>query len=172
MRTINYFTTVIFLTVLAYSCVGPKGEDGLDGRDANVKVAIYDIEPEKWAGNFDGYVTTLNVPELTNNIYYNGAVLVYMLRNENNANRSFNQLPYTWLNNQFSEYVDFEAFIGEIDITIRWVDYGKNNTEAPTGLYTFKVLVVEGMTLSALKAKTDISDHNSVMTYLSAQASF
>ncbi len=64
-----------------------------------------------------------------------------MLRNENSNDKSFNQLPYTWLNYSFTEYIDFDAYIGQIDITLRWVDNGVNNTEAPDNLFSFKVIV-------------------------------
>jgi hypothetical protein len=156
--------------LISFSCIGPRGEDGIDGidgKDANVGSAIYDVGPSKWAGNIDGFVTTLNVPELNKDIYENGAVLVYMLKNENSADQSFNQLPYTWLNNSITEYMDFDAFIGSIDITLRWVDNGVNNTEAPKDNYTFKVIVIAGIPLSVLKTKTDIRDPDAVMEYLS-----
>jgi hypothetical protein len=151
------------------SCIGPKGYDGIDGQDgiSDVGVAIYDIEPSAWDGNIDGFTTSLIVPELTENIYVNGAVLVYMLRNEGSDEQSFNQLPYTWLNNSTTEYIDFDAFMGRIDITFRWVDDGANNTEAPKGLYTFKVIIIEGTPLSVLQTKTDISDPEEVITYIS-----
>jgi hypothetical protein len=155
---------ILFVSV---SCIGPQGEDGRDGI-ANVGSTIYDVAPSRWTGNVDGFVTTLDVPELTRKIHDNGAVLVYLLKNENTSDQSFNQLPYTWLNNSMTEYMDFDAFIGHIDITLRWVDNGMNSTEAPTGKYTFKVIVIEGTPLSMLKANTDITNPEAVEAYLSA----
>ena len=181
MKTIYLFLITIALATLSFNCIGPKGEDGLDGvngrdglngKDANVGAAVYDVEPSKWNGNVDGFVTTLNVPEITDNIYYNGAVLVYMIKNENSADKSFNQLPYTWLFNGTTEYMDFDAFIGQIDITIRWVDNGVNSTEAPTQNYTFKVIVIEGTQLSVLEKQVDVSDPNAVMNYFSGKTIF
>lgn len=177
MRTITSIVSIFAITFLSFSCVGPQGEDGLDGRDgrdgnANVGAAIYDIAPSEWEGNIDGFVTNLNVPELTNNIYENGAVLVYLLKNENTSNQSFNQLPYTWLYNNTTEYIDYDAYIGRIDITLRWVDNGLNNTEAPKSDYTFKVIIIEGTPLSLLKTKTDISNPDAVMAYLSTDIIF
>jgi hypothetical protein len=180
MRTLTTLFSISALLILSLSCIGPRGDDGLDGRNgmdgrngidgedgnANVGSAIYDIDPSDWTGNIDGFVATLNVPELTQDIYLNGAVLVYTLRNENSADKSFNQLPYTWLYNNTTEYMDFDAFIGRIDISLRWVDNGVNNTEAPIDLYTFKVIVIAGTPLSILKTQTDISDPDAVMNYL------
>jgi len=170
MRTITTLVLIFAFIFLCFSCVGPQGEDGIDGRDGNANVgsAIYDIDASGWEGNVDGFVTTLNVPELTKNIYENGAVLVYLLKNESTPDKSFSQLPYTWLNNTMTEYMDFDAYIGSIDITLRWVDNGVNNTEAPKGRYTFKVIVIAGTALSVLETKTDISNPNAVISYLSA----
>ena len=181
MKTITLITTIITIFTLCFSCIGIDGidgrdgydgRDGVDGRDANVGAAIYDVIPSDWNGNKDGYETFLNVPEVNDYIYENGAVLVYMLRNEGSDNKSFNQLPYTWLNNNISEYFDFDAYIGQIKITLRWVDNGVNNTEAPNGDYTFKVILIEGYSLSTLKSKTDIGDPDAVMNYLSGVSTF
>lgn len=175
MRTLTLLTTAITLIVLNFSCIGPAGHDGvdgIDGQDANVGAAIYDVEASSWSGNVDGFVTSLNVPEITNNVFNNGAVLVYNLRNEGTDDQSFNQLPYTWLNNTTTEYMDFDAFVGRIDITLRWVDNGVNNTEAPKGMYTFKIIVIEGTPLSVLESQTDISNPEAVMNYFSTNATF
>jgi hypothetical protein len=190
---ISLSASIFTILLLSLSCVGPKGNDGIDGyngkdgrdgkdgyngrdgkdgEDANVGAAVYDIAPSDWTGNIDGFVTTLDFPELTEDIYYNGAVLVYMLKNEDSVDKSFNQLPYTWLSNTYTEYMDFDAFIGQIDITLRWVDNGINNTEAPTGTYTFKIIIISGTPLSVLETKTDISDPDAVMAYLSGNAIF
>lgn len=167
MKTITSLISIFAIILFSFSCVGPQGEDGRDG-NANVGSAIYDIDASEWNGNVDGFVTTLKVTELTRDIYENGAVLVYLLKNENTSDKSFNQLPYTWLNNSITEYMDFDAFIGSIDITIRWVDNGVNNTEAPRNTYSFKVIVIEGTPLSVLNTKTDISNPEAVMAYMSA----
>ena len=173
MRTLTFIIIGITL-FFNFSCIGPRGEDGRDGQDgiANVGTAVYDIVPSDWQGNIDGFVTTLNVPEIDNYVYYNGAVLVYVLKNENTDYQSFNQLPYTWLNGSMTEYMDFDAYLGAIDITFRWTDNGVNTTEAPTELYTFKVIVIEGTPLSVLKAKTDISNPDAVIEYFNNQVVF
>jgi hypothetical protein len=186
MKTITSFISIFTVIILIFSCTGPKGEDGFDGRDgidgkngvdgkdgrANVGAAIYDINPSDWAGNIDGFTTSFKVPEITQDVFENGAVLVYMIKDENTANQSFNQLPYTWLDNTFTEYLDFDAYIGSIKITLRWVDNGVNNTDAPTEKYTFKVIVIEGTPLSMLKSQTDITNPDAVIAYMSGNVSF
>lgn len=178
MKTLLSFVTIIVLA-MSFACVGPPGSDGMDGRDgidgrdgqdANVGVAIYDIYPEEWDGDVNGYATTLIVPEITEKIFYEGAVLVYMIKNEDTDYMSFSQLPYTWLNSGNTEYLDFNAMIGQIEIIIRWVDFNENTTAAPDGLYTFKVVVVEGYKLSTLQDKVQLSDYNAVIDFLGPQA--
>jgi len=166
MKKITQYLSIMALSLLIYSCVGPQGERGEDG-NANVGSAIYDVAPSKWVGNADGYTTTLKVPEITQDIYENGAVLVYMMKNEGSADQSFNMLPYTWLNNSITEYMDYDAFIGSIDITLRWTDNGVNSTNAPGDPYAFKVVVIEGTPLSVLKTQVDISNPYQVMSYMS-----
>ena len=177
MRTLTLIFTVLTVLILNFSCIGPAGRDGIDGIDgqdgiANVGAAIFEVGPSKWTGNVDGFVTTLNVPEINQYVYENGAVLVYMLRNEGTANQSFNQLPYTWLDGSTTEYMDFDAYIGSIDITLRWTDNGVNTTEAPTGTYVFKVIVIEGTPLSVLATQTDISNPDAVMNFLGRATTF
>ncbi len=169
MKKITQYLSIMALSLLIYSCVGPQGERGEDGLDGNANVgsAIYDVATSKWEGNYDGYKTTLIVPEITQDIYENGAVLVYMMKNEGSANQSFNMLPYTWLNNSITEYMDYDAFVGSIDITLRWTDNGVNNTEAPGDPYAFKVIIIAGTPLSVLKTQTDVTNPYQVMNYLS-----
>jgi hypothetical protein len=172
MKTITYFLAIISILFLNFSCIGPKGDDGIDGKDANVGSAIYDVNPSNWSGNVDGFVTTLIVPELTEDIFYNGVVLVYMIKKENSADKNFNQLPYTWLSNNNTEYMDYDAYIGKIDITIRWDDYGTNDTAAPTDYYTFKVIIIPGTSLSVLEKQTNLSNPDNVIDFLSKQKTF
>lgn len=172
----NTFLAIFAVLLVFTACVGPRGfdgmdgkngRDGIDGRDgiANVGAVIYDVDASSWFGNIDGYSTIIDVPEITNYVYENGAVLVYVLQNESSENKFFNQLPYTWLNNTYTEYMDFNAFVGSIEIIMRWVDNGVNSTEAPTGPYAFKVIVVEGTPLAVLEASVDISNPEAVMSY-------
>lgn len=167
MKWILILASALFVA----SCTGPAGMDGIDGRDgrdgiADVGAAIYDVDPSAWMGNVDGFTTILDVPEINQFVFENGAVLVYVLQNEGSDNQSFNQLPYTWMHNTFTEYMDFDAFIGSIRINLRWVDYGVNNTEAPVNPYAFKVIIIEGTPLSVLEANVDIRNPEAVLNYM------
>ncbi len=177
-------TTLLLLAAIGFvffSCEGPRGFDGMDGRDgqdgkdgkdgiANVHSAVYDVAPETWVGDANGFKTSLRADEIDQDIYYNGAVLVYELRNENEADQSFNQLPYTWINGTMTEYMDFDVYLGKLDITMRWTDNGVNTTEAPNGTFTFKIILIEGTPLNALKLQTDISNPNTVLEFMKDRA--
>lgn len=170
MKTQTLFITLLSLIFIGTSCIGPRGYDGIDGVDgsdgiANVNVAIYDVDASSWQGNSDGFYTTLDVPEITEDIYYAGGVLMYILKNEGTDYESFNQLPYTWVSNSSVEYMDYDAYLGSIDILLRWTDDGENSTEAPNGTYTFKVIIVEGTPLSALAKYVDISNPEAVLNH-------
>jgi len=177
MRTINFTFLALFFLVFSVSCIGPRGYDGIDGHDgrdgiSDIGVVIYDIRPSDWNGNIDGFTASLNVPEITEDIIYNGAVLVYRLRNEGTKDMSFNQLPYTWLNNYNTEYMDFDAYVGRIDITLRWVDEFVNNTQAPKEKQSYKILVIEGTPLSVIEGKTDISNPENVIEFMNNRIIF
>jgi len=67
------------LMLLFSQCTGPEepmGNNGLDGINFAHSV-IYDIDPSDWVGDLNGYNALIDVPEITDDIYYNGAVLVY-----------------------------------------------------------------------------------------------
>ncbi len=117
---------LLSLMVLLVQCVGPRGPRGLDGNDGldgddglSAYSIIYDVEPLDWDGDVNGYSVFLDVPEITDDIYYDGAVLVYRLI-ENNP-KSFNLVPYTYVDNDFMIYLDFDAYVGGLDIIYKEV---------------------------------------------------
>jgi hypothetical protein len=146
--------------------MGPKGQDGLDGINFTHSV-IYDVDPSEWSGSADGYNVSLNVPEITDDIYYNGAVLVYRLIETNP--KSFNLLPYTYVNNTLAIYMDFDAYVGSIDLTYKEVFEGVNDTPAPADLMSFKIVIVEGTPLATLKTKVNINDFAAVSKLLNLE---
>jgi hypothetical protein len=170
MRKLISYLSIITSVILLTNCEGKQGEDGLQGPKgdkgyANVQAVTYDVAPNSWKGDTNGYVATLTVPEIDQKIFENGAVLVYMLKHEQFADKSFNILPYTWIDNYSTEYMDYDVFIGKIAITIRWIDNGINSTSAPDTNYAFKVIIIEGTPLSVLKTEVDIYDYNAVLAY-------
>jgi hypothetical protein len=142
---------------------GPMGQDGLDGINYTHSV-IYDIEPTEWIGNADGYNVSFDVPEITEDIYYTGAVLVYRLVEIDP--KSFNLLPYTYVDNTLSIYLDFDVYVGSINLIYKEVFDGINDTPAPADLMSFKVVIIEGIPLATLKTKVNINDFEAVSKFL------
>jgi hypothetical protein len=154
---------------------GPRGFDGQDGTNgangangadgtAFAYSTIYDVDPADWNGNADGYRVTLNVPEITEDIYYEGAVLVYRLIEVDPI--SFNMLPYTYVDNGFMIYMDFDAYIGSLDLMYKEILDGVNDTFAPEFLMSFKVVIIEGIPLASLKTMVDVRDFVAVSKIL------
>jgi hypothetical protein len=138
---------------------GPMGPQGYDGINYT-RSAIYDVENTEWSGNLDGYSAVLDVPEITDDIYYTGAVLVYRLWET--EPKSFNLLPYTYVDNALTAYMDFDVYIGEINLMYKEVFDGVNDTPAPEDLMSFKVVIIEGITLDAVKNMVDVKDFAAV----------
>ena len=165
---------LLLMTVIAQCTgptgpMGPKGDDGQDGLDGldginYVSSVIYDVAPSEWTGDVDGYFVSLNVPEITDEIYYTGAVLVYQLIEIDP--KSFNLLPYTYVDNALIIYMDFNAYVGFIDLIYREVFEGVNDTPAPTGLMSFKIVIIEGIPLTTLKTLVNVSDFDAVSKFL------
>jgi hypothetical protein len=172
IRVISFF----ILALVAIQCdgptgpMGPRGYDGQDGVDGTALAysVLYDVFPEDWSGDVDGYRVFLDVPEITEDIYYSGAVLVYRLFET--EPKSFNLLPYTYVDNALSIYMDFDAYVGGIDMIYKEVYDGLNDTFAPAALMTFKVMVIEGIPLATLKTKVDVNDFNAVTKFFKNSA--
>jgi hypothetical protein len=144
------------------SLIRLDGRDGIDGRDGTAFAysTIYDVDPSDWAGNENGYRVILDVAEITEDIYYNGAVLVYRLIEVDPI--SFNMLPYTYVDNALSIYMDFDAYLGSINLMYKEVFDGFNDTPAPGNVMSFKVVIFEGIPLATLKTMVDVTDYNAV----------
>ena len=165
-RAIRIFTFA-FLMILFSQCgrEGPMGNNGLDGINYTHS-AIYDVDPSDWVGDLDGYNASIDVPEITNDIYYNGAVLVYRLIEI--EPKSFNLLPYTYVDNSLIISMDFDVYVGGIDFIYKEVFDGVNDTPAQENTMAFKVLIIEGMPLATLKGLVDISDYRAVTEMMRA----
>jgi hypothetical protein len=164
LRVFSYFLLIAVLT----NCTGPEGpmgapgyngQDGVDGINYTHSV-IYDVDPVDWTGNPDGYNAELDVPEITDDIYYNGAVLVYRLIES--EPKSFNLLPYTYVDNALSIYMDFDAYVGTINLIYKEVFDGMNDTPAPEALMSFKIVIIEGIPLATLKTRVNVNDYSAV----------
>jgi hypothetical protein len=164
LRVFSSFLLIVVLT----NCtghegpMGPPGYDGQDGLDGinYTHSAIYDVDVADWDGNLDGYNAVLDVPEINDDIYYNGAVLVYRLIEV--EPKSFNLLPYTYVDNALSIYMDCDIYVGSINLIYKEVFDGVNDTPAPGDLMSFKVVIIEGIPLAKLKTMVDVNDFNAV----------
>ena len=152
----------VLLMLLFSQCTGPEGPPGNDGLDGInfIHSVIYDIDPSDWVGDVNGYNALIDVPEITNDIYYNGAVLVYRLFET--EPKSFNLLPYTYVDNTLIVYMDFDAYVGSIDLIYKEVFDGVNDTPVLANIMSFKVLIIEGISLANLKGLVDVSDYRAV----------
>jgi len=155
----------LILSLLFVQCIGtegpmgPSGEDGLDGKYYTRSI-IFDVTPAQWSGDADGYYAYLDVPEITNDIYYDGAVLVYRLFET--EPKSFISVPYTYVDNSLIVSMDFDAYVGSIDLIYKEIFDGINDTPAPENNMAFKVLIIEGVPIATLKKSVDISDLSAV----------
>lgn len=129
----------------------------------NTWSVIYDIDESQWTGGIDGYSHYMDVPEITGDIYYNGAVLVYRL--VETAPKSFNMLPYTYTDNLLTINMDYDAFVGGINLMYKEVYNGMNDTQKP-GNMSFKVVLIEGVPLASLKKMVDINNYEAVAKML------
>src|SRR5665647_614493 len=152
----------VLLMLLFSQCTWPEGppeNDGLNGINFTHSV-IYDIDPSEWVGDVNGYDALIDVPEITDDIYYNGAVLVYRLIET--EPKSFNLLPYTYVDNELAIYFDYDAYVGSINMIYKEVFNGVNDTPVPENMMSFKVVIFEGIPLATLKTMVDVKDYNAV----------
>jgi len=160
------FLLLMLVFTQCFGPEGPMGNDGLDGIDGinYTKSVIYDIGTSEWVGDVNGYDALIDVPEITEDIYYNGAVLVYRLIETDP--KSFNMLPYTYVDNSLTVYMDFDVYVGSIDFIYKEVIDGVNDTPAPGNIMSFKVLIIEGIPLATLKGLVDVSDYGAIAKML------
>ncbi|MEI6048285.1 MAG: hypothetical protein WCS03_05260 [Bacteroidota bacterium] len=162
MDKVIKISTFLFLTIIFAHCAGTEKDD--DTRGTNyTHSAIYDISSSEWTGDINGYNYFIDVPEITEDIYYNGAVLVYRIFETDP--KSFNMLPYTYTDNLLTVYVDFDAYIGSINLMYKEVYNGVNDTPVP-GNMSFKVLIIEGIPLAALKGMVDVNNYDALTKML------
>jgi hypothetical protein len=125
---------------------------------------VNDIGISEWVGDVNGYDALIDVPEITEDIYFDGDVLVYRLIETDP--KSFNMLPYTYVDNSLIVYMDFDVYVGSIDLIYKEVFDGVNDTPVPGNIMSFKILIIEGIHLATLKGLVDVSDYVAVAKML------
>ncbi len=58
--------------------------------------------------------------------------------------------------------MDFDAYVGFIDLIYKEVFEGVNDTPAPADLMSFKIVIIEGIPLASLKTMVNINDFSAV----------
>ncbi len=139
IRPLSWIILIIVATI-SFSCE-------VDDDDTPVASYIYNVSPSSWSGNINGFSTYLNVPEITNDIFYNGVVLVYMIMNEVTEDTHICQLPYSYIDNNLIDYMDYNTYVGGISIQQRQTINGRNSTVPPLYNYTFKVVLIDNFEL-------------------------
>ena len=73
---------------------GEDGEDGVDGKDgnANVQAYIHSVDTNEWVTNGKYQEAVLTVPEITNEVYSQGTVLLFQKFVSDNA---WEAMPYS-----------------------------------------------------------------------------
>ncbi len=89
-----------------------------------------------------------------------------MLNEQDPNNEYFNMLPYTYVDNSSTEYMDFNVYVGQINLSVKWTDNGVNTTQAPAGTEFFKIIIEQGTPLSTLKQNVNVANYNAVVTFL------
>ena len=131
---------------------GPKGEDG----NANVKTYKYTIKTDEWQGSGGNYYHEESIPEITEDIYENGDVRVYI---KSNNSEQYQALPYTWISNPNYQYIaKYWYGVGSLKIQVVFND--PNNTV--TWDFEVKVVIIEG---NAVNKNVDYNNYESVKIY-------
>jgi len=167
----KYFSIALIIFII--SCegeqgpmgpMGPKGDKGEPGISDIISVT-YEVKSDAWEGNTNGYSVSLYVPEITNAVFQNGAVLIYLI-NEDKSPVTSNLLPYTWMDGVYTEYMDADIYVNGITIFFRWINNGVNSTKRPNSKFVYKIVIFEGTPISTLKSFLNISSLNDVENYI------
>ena len=171
MKKVKLICMALLAMVAMASCRGPQGPAGHDGNDGNANVAssTVTVYPNDWTwdqfyvdnqGNPRGqYWVIIDYPNITQNVFDHGAVLVYM-----DVNGAWSQLPLTY-------YYEDGDIIAEASLEV-----ATRNDEAVTLYWTqsdfwkvqpdthaFKIVAIEA---NYYQSRSDVnySDYEAVKT--------
>lgn len=116
--------------------------------------AVYDIAPGDWASSDNGisYAAELDVPELNNTVYQNGAVLVYL---------SFSGTNYYEALPQVFDGITYGAIHGDGYISVDMSALSGNPINPPGQTVVAKVVLIDATRL-ALHKNVNLRDLNAV----------
>lgn len=112
----------VFALGIFSSCEGPAGRDGIDGENATPTtwhIKFFTVDQRDWVYDNDENVYIYDIPvnELSEDIAFDGAVLVSMVFNEN----VFYSLPYTGFytgSTYYSETTTFDYSTGYVRVKV------------------------------------------------------
>lgn len=182
MKIVSTFTRIALFSVMALftaiACQGPRGpqgptgQDGRDGRDgqdgnANVISINYFVGEENWyevgtPGETDFFLAAdLDVPEINQDIYDNGLVLVYYRANDNEP---WIALPYTFISHD-------PAYIEKLDMiyNLSFVGLQSQATDKGASAWTgvFRVVVAEAVPVG--KTEINYNDYDTANALLNIE---
>lgn len=116
--------------------------------------AVYDIAPGDWVSSDNGisYAAELDVPELDNTVYQNGAVLVYL---------SFSGTNYYEALPQVFDGITYGAIHGDGYISVDMSALSGNPINPPGQTVVAKVVLIDATRL-ALHKNVNLRDLNAV----------
>ncbi len=178
MKTIKFFAYtvfVLFLGVAVSSCKEDDGTDGIDGAtgqagadgqngNANVQTLTYDVS------NVSGYAISTTVPEFTQSVLDNDAILFYLKTNNN----IFYSIPGSLIN--------YQALVSSSvgSNLVFFQDWNGSATSITAGFFSLLKIVIiestssksaennnpqEGIYTELKNAGVDINDYNDVCDY-------
>lgn len=129
----TYLFLMLFIAGMFTACVGPQGEPGMPGRDGKdgptIKNIVVNVNKEHWQytnnNNNNCFFATVDMPEITENVFDYGIVKVYRLYDFDSSNATQIELPYVrhkeeqntagdWI--FYTETVDYDYGIGKMTI--------------------------------------------------------
>ena len=148
---------MMVLAVVMTSCEGKPGKDGRDGLVNYYNIPIQ-INQNEWSySNFDNnnyFYATIDMPEITREIYQHGNMMVYREYDQGTNNAVQTPLPYErkyeYLADEendlwdfYSERVDYEYTVGKMTIfyTLSDFDYEVDETFLPEQM-NFRVFIM------------------------------
>ena len=119
----------IFLLAACQGAPGRDGRDGKDGKDAAMQVVLINVNENMWdysrGDNNNYYYATVDMPEITANVFNKGCVKMYRTFNFGQQDATQVEMPYVRVaedvlsggrKNFYTETVDYQFCVGSLSI--------------------------------------------------------